>query len=185
MEPRSFGTCRNTNTCMSEKESQRKYRATQKYRDGCARRAARRTEADKAVAALKRKEPQAKARQSVNNARWYATPHGRAKSLWHAAKRRADAKGIAFSLTTEWVLSRLKTGRCEVTDLPFEMQTIGTGMAANAPFSPSIDRIDSLKGYEPDNCRVVIWALNVALGQWGEKVFSVVAKAYISWEWLR
>jgi hypothetical protein len=27
---------------------------------------------------------------------------------------------------------------------------------------PSIDRIDSSKGYTPDNCRVVLWIINQA-----------------------
>lgn len=125
-----------------------------------------------------------KALQAANTQRYHMTPNGRAKMLWHAAKRRAQDKQLPFDLSFEWVLERVKTGCCEVTALPFNLEERRTG-SMNAPYAPSIDRRDSTRGYTPDNCRMVVWALNMALGQWGDEVFAVVAKAFAESEWLR
>lgn len=47
------------------------------------------------------------------------------------------------------------------------------------PYASSIDRIDSTKGYEPGNVRVVLWAINCACCSWGLEVYDVVARAYL------
>ena len=60
------------------------------------------------------------------------------------------------TLTVEWIEQRLLQGVCEVTGIAFEMK------GDRRPFMPSIDRIDSGKGYTPDNCRVVLWIINAA-----------------------
>lgn len=36
---------------------------------------------------------------------------------------------------------------------------------------PSIDRIDTTRGYTPDNVRLVCAAVNLALNQFGEGIF--------------
>ena len=46
------------------------------------------------------------------------------------------------------------------------------------PWGPSIDRIDNAYGYEAWNCRVVCVAMNLALHQFGEEVFRVLALTY-------
>lgn len=63
---------------------------------------------------------------------------------------------MEFSLTLDWVEQHLRAGVCEVTGVAF---VIGS---ARHPFLPSIDRIDSSKGYTPENCRVVLWMVNAA-----------------------
>jgi hypothetical protein len=47
-----------------------------------------------------------------------------------------------------------------------------------SPYAPSLDRIDCRKGYTKDNVRIVVYALNVMLMDWGEVVFSRVAASY-------
>lgn len=116
---------------------------------------------------------------------YVSSPKGRERVLWHSAKQRAASKGLEFSLTKAWIQERLASGRCEVTSLPFNWDSRRRDGAMNGAFSPSIDRRDITKGYTPANCRVVVWALNCALGQWGDEVFTVVAKAYAESEWLR
>lgn len=68
--------------------------------------------------------------------------------------RSALEKGLPYSLTPEWAESRW-TGRCEVTDIPFNL------LATKSDFySPSIDRISPELGYTPENSRFVLFALN-------------------------
>ncbi len=81
---------------------------------------------------------------------------GRASSLLKAAKRRAKAKGLKFSLTLNWVKARLETRVCEATGWMFMLQP----SRGHHPFGPSIDRIDPRKGYTPENCRLVLLAVN-------------------------
>lgn len=46
-------------------------------------------------------------------------------------------------------------GKCEVTGLPFEW-SIGS------PWAPSLDRIDSARGYTHENTQLVCWIYNQA-----------------------
>ena len=43
----------------------------------------------------------------------------RASSLYYAAKSRANAKGIPFDLTKEWIADKLKDGYCPMTGIRF------------------------------------------------------------------
>jgi hypothetical protein len=79
---------------------------------------------------------------------------GRASSLLKAAKRRAKAKGLKFSLTLDWVRGKLSAMTCEATGWMFVLAK------GHHPFAPSIDRVDPRKGYTPDNCRMVLAAVN-------------------------
>jgi len=74
------------------------------------------------------------------------------KVLLNNAKNRARAKGLEFSLTSEWLLERLEKGLCEVTGINFEGYC--------SPFAPSLDRKDPNKGYTEDNTQVVVWIYN-------------------------
>lgn len=74
------------------------------------------------------------------------------------------------------VLRRSK-GRCEVSGITFSHDTYGTNNVR--PFFHSLDRIDSAKGYLPDNIRVVCVAVNIAMSSWGEQVFADIAVGYV------
>lgn len=94
-----------------------------------------------------------------------------ASRLSHARKR-----GLPFALTNEWATQRW-TGRCELTGIPFAPQGNGPGPQ---PLSPSIDRIDQRKGYTPDNCRFVLWAVNALHGVGSDETMYAVAAALIT-----
>jgi hypothetical protein len=84
-----------------------------------------------------------------------------------------------MEITEKWILERVSAGVCEVTGLPFILPVIKNGKQKNQPFSPSLDRKNPALGYTPDNCRVVVWAFNAALADWGEEIYLAVARAYL------
>ena len=104
------------------------------------------------------------------------TPEGRAATLLYNAKVRAKNHGVDFTLTLDWVMDRI-TGSCELTDIPFVLEpTIDT---RSNPHAPSIDRITAGGNYTPENCRLVVIAINLCLFDWGEDVYREVARAYL------
>jgi len=107
----------------------------------------------------------------------------RSRIVFRSAELRAKKKGLEFSLTPEWVAARVASGVCELTGLQFELEQRQTAWTYN-PFSPSVDRISSELGYSPDNCRVVLTAVNLALNQWGLDVLIRIAKALLHKEFV-
>jgi hypothetical protein len=113
-------------------------------------------------------------KRSAYHLKWRETAEGRAYSIWSARKRDAKKARLEFTLPLETVVLALQLGTCEATGLLFNMKA-GRGKAG--PFSPSIDRKDSTKGYTPENSRMVLWALNAACGKWGEEVLWKIVAA--------
>lgn len=97
------------------------------------------------------------------------------------ARSRDNKRGRVCDLTPEWLETELRKQdyRCAITNIPFlhsrEKRRIN-------PFSPSIDRIDSKKGYTRDNVRVVIFAVNMMMLDWGLEVFDFVTRSYFQRE---
>lgn len=92
----------------------------------------------------------------------------------HSARKRATKKGETHELSIEqaralWARSG---GACEMTKIRFDFTAMP---GKRRPFAPSIDRIDSDRGYSIDNLRVVCVAVNLAMNQWGEDVLVRVA----------
>lgn len=121
-----------------------------------------------------------------NKAKWAAyrdTQRTRlATSAWHRAGRlvtwvrsRAARNGWEFDLTREWAERKLSVGVCEVTGIAFQYdKPDGTQLF---PWAPSIDRIDSAKGYSQDNCRMVVWIYNMAKARWSDDDVMRMARA--------
>lgn len=96
-------------------------------------------------------------------------------SMVLAAKQRALKKNIQFDLTDDWAKERW-TGRCEITNLPFELGR----QICNGPFSPSIDKINPKNGYTKDNSRFVLMAVNALKFNGTDEEMLLIAKAIIS-----
>jgi hypothetical protein len=96
---------------------------------------------------------------------------------FYEARRRAEKAGKPFDLTQDFLRKLLDAqgGCCALTGIPMEEPKRGR----NNPFVLSLDRIDSRGGYTQDNVRLVIFAMNAALGPWGEDVFYRIAAAYL------
>ena len=76
-----------------------------------------------------------------------------------SSKNRANT--TEFDLDIVWLSSRMRF--CEVSGAPFVFTK------RYHPASPSIDRIDSSKGYIKDNCRVIMTGLNLAKKHLGDR----------------
>jgi hypothetical protein len=105
-----------------------------------------------------------------------STTIGRATDLLANAKIRSVSKGLICTLTDEWIIEKL-AGGCELTGFPFDLET-GRSVGRFNPYGPSIDRIVAGSNYTPDNCRMVIMAINVGMNAWGEELYAKIAKAY-------
>lgn len=108
---------------------------------------------------------------------------GRAISrIYRGAKVRASKRGYAFDLDENWLLDLGdKQGFCcALTGIPFYMADRPERSRIN-PYAPSLDRIDCQGGYTKDNVRLVAFAVNVMLNDWGEEIFARVANGYRHW----
>ncbi len=95
------------------------------------------------------------------------------RSVFAQAKKRGGAE---YRLTErqEITIARRSKDKCEVTGIPFSLDKNGY---SKAPFAPSVDRIDSLKGYSTNNTRLVCMCVNYAMNEWGEWVLAPIAYA--------
>jgi len=88
-----------------------------------------------------------------------------------AAQSSAWRKGEPFDLDAAGLFKLLDRsgGRCEITGIEFSDEPCGS--SRKRPFIPSIDRIKAKEPYSLENCRLVCWAANLALHDWGDEVF--------------
>lgn len=102
-------------------------------------------------------------------------------TLMDECRKRAFRKKLEFSLTTDEFRTVLfRSGwRCELSGIEFEFEQ-STRRGPHRPFSPSLDRIDSMKGYTIDNVRLVCLAVNIAMNTWGENVLFAIAKGVVN-----
>lgn len=94
------------------------------------------------------------------------------------ARVRAKEKGVPCDITFEWAMDRVieRGSKCEMTGLQF-FHPSGDGHRVH-PFTPSIDRIDPTGGYTKGNCRIVTFAFNAGVNEWGPDVFEIVARGF-------
>ena len=107
-----------------------------------------------------------------------ATIGGRASLLISNAKRRCRDKNIEFHLTRQWVEEHLARNTCEITGMLFDFGP-PIGNVSRMINAPSLDRIDKNKHYTEDNTRVILWAVNCALAEYGTEVMLPILKATV------
>lgn len=98
-----------------------------------------------------------------------------------SAERRAKKSSIVFELTHDDIETLIDRccETCEVTGIVFQRMR-GKKRHERDPFMPSLDRIDSDKGYSTDNCRFTSIAANYAINTWGDWVLHEMARALLS-----
>jgi len=105
--------------------------------------------------------------------------------IYRSSKKRAKASGLEHTLTENEFMDKFSEseGKCVVSGLFFSGGKSEQWRVR--PFFPSLDRIESTKGYTKDNVRFVSTAVNLALSDWGDDVlktiaFGIVSKACLS-----
>lgn len=98
----------------------------------------------------------------------------RSRFLYYSAKKTAKIRGVEFDLTRDWFENRISAGVCEMSGMPFNF------VVKRGPDSPSVDRIMPGGPYTQANCRLVLWALNRALNNYGEDYMINVFKSVIA-----
>lgn len=103
---------------------------------------------------------------------------GKLNRLVRVAKERATKLNKEFDLDFSFIVTLFEqqSGVCSLTGIPFDLSKT---KHSRRPFCPSLDRIDSTRGYTKDNVRLVCTAVNLALNEWGIDVFEQVAKGYL------
>lgn len=122
-------------------------------------------------------QARAKRREKDKKYRAKYIEQNRAKYLYSRIKLRCEKRGVPFDLDKfdGELNERIEKGVCELTGLPLRLDH-GT----RAWNSPSLDRINPSDGYVYSNIRVVCFAVNAALGDWGEEVLKTIASAYLA-----
>lgn len=100
----------------------------------------------------------------------------RARDLIRHARLRAHKKALPFDLDQhiEELQSRIDAGVCEISGEPFNL----TG--GRTWDSPSLDRITPSIGYIYSNIRVVLHAVNSAMGDWGDAKMLEIARSIMA-----
>ena len=98
--------------------------------------------------------------------------------LFAGCKRRAALSKGKLTISRDWIRDRLDNGFCEITKLPFNFS--GREGYTRQPHAPSVDRIDPKNpDYTPENCRLVLWAVNCAMAEYGEEIMIPIFKAIL------
>jgi len=97
---------------------------------------------------------------------------GRSLAICNRAKQRAKRRGIQYTLDEDRVRAVMEAGKCEATGLPFDLDD------PHSPYSPSLDRKDSSKGYTDSNTWVVVLAFNLAKNRWTSDQLVEVVEAF-------
>ena len=108
------------------------------------------------------------------------TIRGRLYNIFDAARSRTKKGSLIFEITLEDVLEiyEIQKGSCALTNIEFSLDRLGR--KSKNPFAPSLDRIDSDKGYTKENIRLVCVIVNLALNNFGDNAFDKMCRAYIN-----
>tara|TARA_R110000824_G_scaffold8429_9_gene38216 strand:- start:214 stop:828 length:615 start_codon:yes stop_codon:yes gene_type:complete len=96
------------------------------------------------------------------------------RDLMNHCRRNAIRKKLDIDIDYEWIDGQIEIldNKCTKTGLPFVWKR-------HYPFGPSIDRIDSAKGYTQDNCQIVCKMYNFAKNKWSDADVLDMAKALL------
>lgn len=102
----------------------------------------------------------------------------RIRSMFYSTKSSAAKRGIPFLLSKSDIAVQveLQAWTCARTGLSFDLRSFG----GQLPFGPSVDRIDSNRGYEPGNIEIVCYMYNCAKNRFTHEDVLTFAQALVS-----
>ncbi|NGO50495.1 hypothetical protein [Allomesorhizobium camelthorni] len=103
------------------------------------------------------------------------------RGAFRSARTRGRQKDVAFDLDLDFLLEMAvkQDFRCALTGIEFLTERPGDSRVN--PYTPSIDRIRPKLGYTKGNVRLVIYAVNAMLLDWGEELFRQIANSHRYW----
>ena len=107
----------------------------------------------------------------------------RCRQLGSSAKYRAKQIKVKYNLTKEYLIAlwEEQNGCCAVSGRKFDLRKPPKGKCVRAN-SPSLDRVNSRKGYVKGNVRFVCYQVNTALNQYGEKALIALCEDILSFQ---
>ena len=103
-------------------------------------------------------EKNKEARRAYQTAYTNASPERHLRLLWLQARARCRKTGREFSIPFEELVV---VTHCPLLELPLDWCKHGRGNKKINPASPSLDRVDSQKGYVSGNVRVISYLANM------------------------
>lgn len=96
------------------------------------------------------------------------------------AKTRSKQYSLSFDLDKTFLneLFMKQQNKCALTKIDFIYEAENVSVTHKRPFAPSLDRINSQKGYTKDNVRIVCIIVNFALCEFGDDAFHKMCTAY-------
>lgn len=114
----------------------------------------------------------------------FKTPSGRATRMIAQTRSDAAKANRIFELDKEWLVEKLTKGYCEKTGLPFVLngkENLELNQKTNKhPFSPSLERVNSLIGYTKENTIVVCLIYNYCKNVFEEEAVEMFCRAYLT-----
>jgi hypothetical protein len=140
-------------------------------------------ECTKAVANTPYSQAKRRARQKKSRA---TDINSRARTMRSSGQKGARQRDLEFLLDLEWYVEKLEVGTCEMTGIPFVLDpdtcehTRVTKLNRRLnPFAPSVDRIDSEKGYTEDNCVMTCYMYNLCKQSFSDEAIVIFAEKFL------
>jgi len=113
--------------------------------------------------------------QLRDSSSWLRRTHSR-------IRRRSKSRKWLHCLTQTELLNLMlqSKGKCAITGIDF----FRAPTTERHPFAISIDRINSKEGYQLNNCRLVLLAVNLGMCQWGDDAFMEICRSATAMELL-
>lgn len=103
-------------------------------------------------------------------------------AIIRSGRSRSKKRGLPYTIDVDYLIRVAKTQGycCAVSGIPFNQDLRRYLGWRRHPFSPSIDRIDNEKGYEPGNVRLVCLIVNLARSDFGDGALIQMARAIVA-----